>query len=185
MDIIKPGVTPTLFYVVKDDTLKSNKLVVEANKASGGLVCNPSKIVDLNKTPVLRWRWRVKNLPAGADGRHPDKDDQAVAIYIGFKDWICKKSISYRYETETPAGETGRANYATGLLNVKWYCLRNKNDVTEKWYTEERNVAEDLKKTYGVVPKEFILSVCANSQYTKSHTIAELDYLEFIPEEKK
>ena len=185
LDAIKPGVAPTSFYVVKDNDLKSNKLVVEADKASGGLVCNPSKEVDLNKTPILRWRWRVKNLPPGGDGRRPDKDDQAVAIYIGFNDWVRKKSVSYRYEAETPAGETGQVNYAAGLVNVKWYCLRNKNDATDKWYTEERNVAEDLKKTYGVIPKEFALSVCANSQYTKSHTVAELDYLEFVPETKK
>ena len=52
LNAIKPGVAPTSFYVVKDNELKSNKLVVEADKASGGLVCNPSKEVDLNKTPI-------------------------------------------------------------------------------------------------------------------------------------
>ena len=185
MGVIKAGVSPTTFYVVNDKDIKSNKLIIEANKASGGLVCNPSREVDLNKTPILRWKWRVRNLPPGGDGRHPDKDDQALAIYVGFKDWFRKKSVSYRYESETPAGETGRVNYAAGMLNVRWFCLRNKVDKTDKWYTEERNVAEDLKATFGVVPKEFALSICANSQYTNSHTIAELSYLEFVPKQKK
>ncbi|MHB9138017.1 MAG: DUF3047 domain-containing protein [Victivallaceae bacterium] len=183
--IIKIGVSQTAFYVVNDKDIKSNKLIIEANKASGGLICNPSKEVDLNKTPILRWKWRVKNLPPGGDGRRPDKDDQALAIYIGFNDWGRKKSISYRYEADTPAGETGVVSYASGMVSVKWYCLRNKNDGTDKWYTEERNVAEDLKATFGVIPKEFALSVCANSQYTNSHTVAELNYLEFVPEQKK
>lgn len=184
-EIIKAGVSPTTFYVVSDKDTNSNKLIIEANKASGGLICNPSNKVDLNKTPILRWKWRVKNLPPGGDGRRPDKDDQALAIYIGFNDWVRKKSVSYRYEAETPSGETGVVNYASGLVNVKWYCLRNKNDGTDKWYTEERNVAEDLKAAFGVVPTEFALSVCANSQYTNSHTVAELNYLEFVPEQKK
>lgn len=183
VDATIAGVSQTSFYVVEDKDVKSKKLVIDANKATGGLVCNPSKQVDLTKTPILRWKWRVKNLPPGGDGRVLAKDDQALAIYIGFRDWFRKKTVSYRYESETPAGDTGQINY--GLVKVKWYCLRNKNDATDRWYTEERNVAEDLKKAYGFVPKDFALSVCANSQYTSSHTIAEVDYLEFVPEKKK
>jgi hypothetical protein len=41
---------------------------------------NLSGIVDLKKTPVLRWRWKAVRLPKGADGRGAVKDDQAVAI---------------------------------------------------------------------------------------------------------
>jgi hypothetical protein len=50
-----------------------------------------------------------------------------------------------------------------------------------EWVTETRNVAEDFKRVYGKIPQKFALSVIGNSQYTQSNTVAELDFVEFIP----
>lgn len=49
---------------------------------------------------------------------------------------------------------------------------------------EERNIAEDFKKAFGFIPKEFVLSVGANSQNTKSESLAFIDYIEFLPLDK-
>jgi hypothetical protein len=184
IDATKIGVDATKFYVRQNSELNKNVLVIDAKTATGGLVCNPSTQVDLNKTPILRWRWRVKNLPVGGDGRFPEKDDQPVAIYVGYSDWLKKKSIAYRWECETPTAESGTAQYGAGMVAVKWYCFRNQKDGVDKWYEEERNIAEDFKKTYGTIPKDFVLTVCGNSQYTKSHTTAEIDYIEFSAQKK-
>jgi hypothetical protein len=184
LNITKFGVNTTSFYVEHNTELKKNVLVIDAKRASGGIVCNLSSKVDLSKTPILRWRWRVKALPAGADGRFPEKDDQPVAIYVGYSDWGKKKSVSYRWECETPRAESGNIRYGAGLVTIKWFCFRNQNDGVNKWYEEERNIAEDLRKTYGFVPKEFVITVCGNSQYTNSHTTAEIAYIEFAAEMK-
>ncbi|QSH40557.1 DUF3047 domain-containing protein [Lentisphaerota bacterium ZTH] len=176
--------TPETSFKVKNTGKDKSVLMVHADKATGGLMCNPSLKVDLTKTPILRWRWRVENLPKGGDSRKQKKDDQAIAIYIGANDWLRKKSISYRYENETPKGSKGTASYGGGIIKVKWFCLRNKKSGTGKWFTEERNIAEDFKKAFGFVPKEFALSVCANSQHTGSETKAEIDYIEFVAPDK-
>ena len=173
------GVPNTKFYVTKKGT--EEYLVVDADNATGAIMFDVYRFVDLSKTPIMRWRWRVHSLPPGADGRVPDKDDQALAVYVGFGNLI-RKSVAYRWETETPLGATGNVVYSGGLVQVAWQCVNNKATPTGQWVTLERNVAEDLKKIYGEVPKAFIVSVGGNSQYTKSHTIGEIDYIEFLPQ---
>jgi len=160
-------------------------LKVFADKATGALFCEAYKYVDLKKTPIMRWRWHVTKFPKGGDGRKSDSDDQAIAIYIGANDWMVKKSISYRWETETPQGLEGSISYGGGTVKVKWFCLRNKNTGTDKWVTEERNIAKDFKKAFGFIPKEFVLSIGANSQNTKSKSLAFIDYIEFLPPDKE
>jgi len=174
----KWGVPTTKFYVSHHGA--EEYLVVDADQATGAILFDVYRFVNLTKTPIMRWRWRVHNLPPGGDGRRPDKDDQALVVYVGFGTLI-RKSVAYRWETETPPGTTGNISYAGGLVRVFWYCLNNKKSPVGQWVTEERNIAEDLKKAYGEVPREFVVSVGGNSQYTKSHTVGEVDFIEFLP----
>ncbi len=170
---VLPGVPATKVYV------KDGILHLEADKSSGGLI-KVMKGVDLNKTPVMRWRWRATLLPAGADGTDPDKDDQAVGIYIGMPGFLNKKSVSYHYETVTPKDVWGETSYILGVIKVKFLAVRNQTDKLGEWYVEERNVTEDLKKQYGEVPKEFAVSIIANAHNTQTKGAAEVDYIEFV-----
>lgn len=172
------GIPTTKFYVTKDD--HEEVLVVEADKATGIILFDVYRFVDLNKTPIMRWRWRVKKLPEGADGRNPKKDDQVMALYVGYGSMI-RKSVAYRWDTETPTGCSGDVKYASGMVRVSWFCMNNKTTPLGEWVTAERNIAGDFKKIYGEIPKEFCLSVGGNSQYTKSHSLGEIDFIEFLP----
>ncbi len=133
---------------------------------------------DLRKYPFLRWKWRTLALPPGGDGRNPGTDDQAIVIYLGAGPAYSRKSISYRWETETPPGTEGKTRYGGGLVQVFYRVLRNKNDAPGEWRTESVNVLEDFKKQYGFVPDKFVISVGANSQYTRSRTHAQLASIE-------
>ena len=158
---------------------KPTIMQVKCNKSTGGVITAPK--VDLKKYPVMRWRWRVMSYPVNADGRNPKTDDQPIAIYVGMNDGLFKKkSIAYRWETLTPQGYEGKTSYA-GILTVNYITMRDHNTKPGEWVIEERNVAEDFKRIYGRIPKEFALSVIGNSQYTQSNTIAEIDFIEFIP----
>ncbi|MCK4983774.1 MAG: DUF3047 domain-containing protein [Victivallaceae bacterium] len=159
-------------------------LKIFSDEATGALFCEPYKNVDLNRTPILRWRWQVNTFPEGGDGRKEHKDDQAIVIYVGASDWMVKKTIAYRWETETPQGLAGDVSYAGGAVKVKWFCLRNRKSGEGKWVVEERNIAKDFKKAFGFIPKEFVLSIGANSQNTKSESLAYIDYIEFLPLDK-
>ncbi|HRR06948.1 MAG TPA: DUF3047 domain-containing protein, partial [Victivallales bacterium] len=116
---------PATFFVKKEKG--KSFLEMEADCATASIVCNPKgfKVVD---APIIRWCWKVTCLPNGADGRFPEKDDQAIGIYVGSGSYFSKKSISYRWDTETPVGDKGNCAYGAGTIKVKWFTLRNKND---------------------------------------------------------
>jgi hypothetical protein len=176
----KIGTTASEFYLVKDEKDNLSYLHMESDKSSGTLICNPEK-VNLKETPMIRWKWRTKSLPSGGDGRESAKDDQAIGIYVGTGSLLSKKSVSYRWDTETPKGSEGNCSYAAGTLKVKWFTLRNKDDSVDEWFVEERNVADDFYKAWGYYPDEIYISVSSNSQYTASKASADLNWIELNP----
>ncbi len=94
----KPGTKQAVFSVASDPDTGDSFLHMEADKASAGLVTRIDGI-DIEKTPILRWRWRVNRLPDRADGRQKTKDDQAIGIYAGSGSMLNNKSVSYRWDT--------------------------------------------------------------------------------------
>lgn len=173
----KPGTATATFEAASADG--AQVLLMKADRATGSLMI-PVKGIDLNRTPILRWRWAVTTLPAGADGRDPKKDDQAIGIYIGSGGMLSRKSVAYRWETDTPVGAEGDARYGAGVVRIRWFALRNKDGGTNAFVVEERNVAEDYRKAFGKVPDEIALSVSCNSQYTGTKAAAMLDWIEFV-----
>ncbi len=158
-------------------------LRINVDRATGTILYDISGV--LQKYPIMRWKWRVLSLPKDADGREPEKDDQVIGVYVGVGT-VSTNSRAYRWETVTPKGYTGDVRYGGGMVKVNWTCLRNQTDGIGKWYTEEVNAAEDLKKICGgkLPEKDVAVSISSNSQYTKSKASAEIEYIEFLPLEK-
>ena len=175
-----PGTDVTKFRADAAGANGAGVLVMEADDASATLATQ-LKTVDLRETPILRWRWRVLEFPREADGRVAERDDQAIAIYVSAGGILGQRSIAYRWETDTPVGAEGDATYGAGLVKVHWIAVRNQSDGTGVWHTDERDVAADFKRAYGYIPDEPIIAVASNSQYTSSHAIAELDWIELDP----
>ena len=168
-------------FVIKDPETGVNILKLESDKESGTI--HYYKLVgklDLKKTPIMRWKWKVVKLPTGGDARDNEKDDQAIGLYVGYGR-VFQKSVSYRWETDTPVGAEGKVTY-TRVVSVHWHCIRNKDSAMGKWFVDERNLAEDFKKDFGEVPTDTITLISINSQYTSSKAEAYLEYIEFLPE---
>ena len=164
---------------VKASKKSDHVLYLESDDSSSATLARLDEI-DLNETPILRWRWRATVLPQGADGRNKKTDDQAMGIYVGTGNMLRKKSVSYHWDTVTPDGSKGKAAYGAGTVLVKWYTLRNEKDIKNgQWCIEERNCAEDFKESWGFVPKKIYISIACNSQYTGGKSVAELDWIEF------
>ncbi len=176
----RPGTPLATFEIVSSaEAADGHALRMTADRASGALLL-PVDGVDLERTPILRWCWRVTEWPTDADGRTADRDDQAIGLYIGSGGRFRRTSLAYRWETRTPIGSTGVVSYAGGLVRVHWIALRNRESGSE-FRVEERNVAEDWRAVTGEAPpKTFALSISCNSQYTRSRAVAELDWIEFV-----
>jgi hypothetical protein len=175
----KPGTKPADFHIERDAKAGASFLHMEADKASASIIARLEG-VDIRKTPYLRWRWRVKTLPEGADGRVRGRDDQAIGIYVGTGSTLSNKSVSYRWDTETPKDAEGNAAYGMGVIKVKWHTLRNRDDALDgRWIVEERNVTEDFEDAWGFYPQEIYLSISCNSQYTGSRAAADIEWIGF------
>ena len=173
----KPGTPDVKYEIVEDKELKHNVLHITADKASGVIMVDCSD-VDLKKYPVMRWRWKAVTLPTGADATVKSKDDQGIAVYVGYGK-LTQSSISYNWQTETPKGKSGSSTY-NWVVDVDWFTLRDKNDKMDTWFEEEVNVYDDMMKIFKKIPSGWALSISSNSQYTASKADVYLDYVEFV-----
>lgn len=172
------GVPDTVFTVVEADDGR-RVLRMTAEQGCGG-VMREVHGVDLNRTPVMRWRWRVRTYPAHGDGRIPDKADQALHLYVISGSLLSQRCVSYTWETETPRGASEQFSLYMGAFEDRWWCMRNKEDGTNVWQCEERDVAADFRQQYGMVPSSVALMIFCKADMTRTRAEAELDWIEFV-----
>ncbi|NLF38538.1 DUF3047 domain-containing protein [bacterium] len=171
------GIPDSTFSVVRDaDGTPVLHLVSE--RARGGLM-RTAEGVDLNKAPVMRWKWRALVLAPGADGRIADKADQPIEVFVISGGLMSQKCVSYSWQTETPRGASLRYSVFMGAFEDTWHCIRNKEDGTNVWYVEERNVAKDFKDAYGFIPDEVAVMAFCKSDKTRTRTEADLAWIAF------
>jgi hypothetical protein len=174
----KPGADLAKFHIEAPNDGHDGALAMSANDQSG-MFATKLEHVDLHRTPILRWRWRATVLPTGGDGRVPERDDQAIAIFVSTGGVLRQKSIAYRWETDTPVGSEGNSTYGAGIVKTKWVAVRNAQD-KGSFFVEERNVARDFQRAFGFVPDKVNIAVTCNSQYTGTAAAAELDWIELV-----
>ena len=174
----KSGVNKSVFNVKKDKE-GSNILHMSSNNGRGGLIYH-IKDVDLNKYPVMCWKWKAIKLPEDGDGRIDAKGDQAIEIYVLSGSIINQKCIVYTWETETPKDASKSFSVFLGAFKAKWFCVRNKTDKLNHWYIEKRNVADDFKKVYGFIPDKIAVMIYCKSDMTKTGSEAELSWIKFL-----
>lgn len=109
--------------------------------------------VNVKEFPIISWRWKVHKMPVGGDVRKKMADDQALQVYIAFKEagfpaLLNTPVIGYIWDNEAPKGWSGRSTQVGGD-KLRYIVLRNKTDKTGQWYTERRNIYEDYKKLFG------------------------------------
>jgi hypothetical protein len=145
------------------------------------LVCNNASWaflheldVDLQRTPVLTWSWKADVLPSGGDGRYEATEDEAAQMYVFFPGAgafpkLNPRIVGYTWET---IPEPGTYYVSPKNENTRVFVLRNGKDGLGVWRHEERDVAADFRKAYGVAaPKPDV--VCFQIDSTDTRTRAE------------
>jgi len=130
--------------------------------------------IDCKDYPILQWKWKVVELPKGADARKKATDDEAAQIYVTFPRFpsaVRSRIIGYIWDSTAPAGSIFRSQ-KTGL--VTYVVVRSGEADLNKWLTESRNVCQDYKKIYGEDPEEKMeaVSIGIDSDDTRSRAEA-------------
>jgi len=162
---------PVLFgsgsWKVVDD---SGEQVIKLRTESSSFALEKSIIVDLSKTPYLEWKWKVTVLPTGGNFESPEADDQAAQLLVVFPKTLFerRKVITYIWDPTAAKGTTA-GGAGPIYLNVKAIVVESGYSQLGKWLLEKRNVVEDFRTVFGVIPERAVaIRLQINSQHTKS-----------------
>jgi hypothetical protein len=124
--------------------------VLKAESADSASGLFKEQRIDLQKTPVMNWRWRIENRLGNINEQAKSGDDYAARVYVvisgGLTFWRTK-AINYVWASASPKGRIWPNAFAGD--HAMMVALRASNDQTGTWYTEKRNVYADLKQQFG------------------------------------
>lgn len=137
---------PVGYRLVRDGGVR----VLEADCMMGASGWLWDEAIDLNRTPVLSWRWKVDRLPDGAAERTVAGDDFAARVYVvlrtGFAPWEAR-SLVYVWAREEPAGADWPSAYTPRAINV---ALRSGRAEAGVWREEHRDLRADFRRFLGI-----------------------------------
>jgi hypothetical protein len=126
----------------------SQVLKADSNNAASGLF--HEQRIDLQKTPVMNWRWRIENRLANSDEQSKAGDDFVARVYVvvsgGIVFWNTK-AINYVWASTSPKDKVWPNPFAGD--HAMMVAVRSVTDKTGTWYTEKRNVRTDFKQLTG------------------------------------
>lgn len=136
----------TQYQLVKE----GNNTILKATSNSSASGLGRKMRVDLTKTPVLNWMWRVDNKLENLNEQTKQGDDYAARVYVildgGLFVWNTK-ALNYVWSSNQPRGTT----WGNAFLpkNAKMTAVRGTQDKVGGWVREKRNVRADFKRIYG------------------------------------
>ena len=106
--------------------------------------------VDLQQYPYLNWRWRSDSRLDGLDETTKEGDDYVARVYVvvsgGLFFWRTR-ALNYVWSSNREKGSSWPNAFAGD--NAMMLAIRSNEDERNLWYTERRNVYEDLKRYHG------------------------------------
>jgi len=128
----------------------------------------------------IRWRWRVRAFPKGADDCNPDVGDAAAGVFATFKAGLKLMVIKYVWNSVGPAGKT--CELANNLFFAKREVVLRSGGELGSWHTETVDPRRDFTRYFGGkledVPDFVALGVLTDGDATKSRS--EADYADFV-----
>lgn len=167
--------------------------------ASMALLARPLE-VDVTRTPVLCWRWRIDAPLRSADMAERATDDFAARLYVAFTlpadtmnwttrlqlsagralfgDMLPDASLNYVWDNRYPVG-TRRPNAYTDRSEM--VVLRSGGALAGRWIEERRNVFEDVQRAFGSPhAKLAMLALTTDTDNTGERALAGYADLHFV-----
>lgn len=155
-------------------------------EASMALLARPLVIVDLEKTPILCWQWRIEAPLVGADMARKSGDDYAARVYVSFSippaqlsfitraaiglarsiygEHVPDAAINYVWDNRYPSG-TRQFNTYTDRVHM--VVMRSGGQQAGRWVRERANVLADFRQAFGSsTPSLVALAVAADTDNT-------------------
>lgn len=190
-------VPPTQYRVISWDGVSAVEAVANASMA---LLARPLA-VDLARTPVLCWRWRVDAPLKTADMATKSGDDYAARVYVAFSlppdamslatraklalargiygDHVPDAALNYVWDNRYPIG-TQRPNAYTERSRM--IVLQSEPRHAGEWVTERRDILRDAMQAFGTDRvRPTLLAVAADTDNTGERARSGFADLHFVP----
>ena len=105
--------------------------------------------IDLDRTPILRWTWRVDGTIGDVDERTRAGDDYAARVYVIRSHPVFlwrTRAVNYVWASTQAVGETWPNAYTDASRNV---AVRSGATYTGRWVEERRDVRADFRELFG------------------------------------
>ena len=151
-------------------------VITEPSAENRGTQIGLEYVFDPKKLQHLRWRWRVRALPVGADERVAEKHDAAAQVYVIFDNQYWPRIIKFTWSTAAPVG----SRFTHPLYHrARVVVLRTGPPDKSGWYEEKVNFYAEYKKFFGTEPGQVQgIAILTSSDSTKS--VAAADYDDFV-----
>lgn len=134
-------------FVKQNHAVQTVALCADSDASASGWVRELT--VDLQKTPYLKWRWKLEQgLPTEL---HTEKagDDFALRLYLVKKHWLAWKNQSINYVWANRANKDSHWDNPFAPKQVKLLALNDANDPPGQWVEHVRDVRADAKRLFG------------------------------------
>ena len=147
------------------------------------------KNLNLNESPVLSWKWRIWDIPAGADEHNDKVNDTAASVYVVFKVKrmaLVKEvpqSIRYTWSSSLPVGT--EISTLFGHQKIVVVGTGQPSNLDGEWIAFSRNLKEDYERLFGEKMPTTPLAILLLSDGDSTNDSAKADYddIEFYPTE--
>jgi hypothetical protein len=190
-----PNITLHTKYTVEIEN-RQNVLKIAAQASASGLIHN--KVIDIRKYPVLRWRWKVKNILKKGNVNTRKGDDCPIRICLLFEHdnaragllstlkhsltkslgsrQLPQSSLNYIWASKPNSKRIIPSAYTD---QVKIIILHSGENRLNTWIEEERNILDDYKSAFGQdPPAKVVIAIMGDTDNTGEATTAWIDYIE-------
>jgi hypothetical protein len=189
--------TPTDYALVADD----GRTVLRAQARSAASLVARRSSVALDRTPVVRWRWKLGALPTGADNAVAAKEDAAARLIFAFDGDREKLPLADRTVMKVAKSMSGRdMPYATLMYvtsavapvgtripnphtrRVQMVVASTEQDALGRWLALERDLAADFRAAFDEPPGRVVaFGVMSDSDNTQTEVEAWYGDIGFEP----
>ncbi|MFQ5890542.1 MAG: DUF3047 domain-containing protein, partial [Gemmatimonadota bacterium] len=132
---------------------------------------------DLRKYPYVSFRWRVHEIPKGADERFDETVDSAAGIYFIYKKkllGLIPESVKYVWSSSLPVGS---ATQREGVGKPWMIVVGTDKEGLDEWHTYVFDLRAAYKETFGGKPpdKPIGIGLLSDANSTNSHAYADYD----------
>jgi hypothetical protein len=133
----------------------------------------------IDEYPILSWRWRVNEVPPGADERYTEKNDTPASVLVVFGKKFPWTPIAIRYAWSSTL-PVGAVAYRPGRGRPYVIVLNSGTERQGEWITIERNIYQDYVEIFGSEPPDRPEAIVLSSDANRTPGgAADADYDDF------